>query len=223
MTIISMISEKGGVGKSTLAVNLAAEAARAGNKVLIVDMDNQKSATLFGNNRSTRADEANLAPITIVSHDGKDIKSLERLCSMYDLAVIDAPCKGHVPMRAALMLSDLAIAPFGPDDIELCTCATLIDILNEIKVVNRDLVAYSILNREYPDKPSVEAKNELRSLSEYGLPYLDVSIVRRKAFARAFTDGLSVVEAAIDAKAASECKYLYSKVIEILTKISEAA
>src|SRR3954470_14768643 len=99
---------KGGIGKSTLAANLAVLAARAGPDVLLIDADPQETTATWA---AARADQpGELAPVTTVTIIGKQIRDeLKRLTGKYQTILIDAGARDTTTQRAALSVADLVL------------------------------------------------------------------------------------------------------------------
>ena len=109
--IVLVGGEKGGVGKTTLAVNLAAMRARAGHDVLLVDADKQASANLWA---SIRDQEKVDPPVRCVQKRGKGLATDVRdLATRYEDIVIDAGGQDSVELRAAMTIAALAIFRFS--------------------------------------------------------------------------------------------------------------
>src|SRR5947209_20167795 len=107
--IIGVINLKGGVGKTTISINLAAVIAKAGNRVLLVDADPQGSA--FGWSAAREAD-----PIFPVVGMAKPTlhRDLPELAKDYDVVVIDGPARMKEIGWAAIMVSNLVVIPVRP-------------------------------------------------------------------------------------------------------------
>ena len=121
--IVLVGGEKGGVGKTTLAVNLAAMRARAGHDVLLVDADKQASANLWA---SIRDQEKVDPPVRCVQKRGKGLAADVRdLATRYEDIVIDAGGQDSVELRAAMTIADLAIFPIQPSLFDAATLETL--------------------------------------------------------------------------------------------------
>src|SRR5688500_1319262 len=110
--IVLIGGEKGGVGKTTLAVNLAAMRVRAERDVLLVDADKQASANLWA---SIRQEEGDTPPVRCVQKRGKGLSADVRdLAARYEDVMIDAGGQDSVELRAALTIAHLAIFPIQP-------------------------------------------------------------------------------------------------------------
>src|SRR5690349_16497767 len=106
-TTISFVSAKGGVGKSTCAVNVAAELVKRGHRTLLVDLDEQGTARVWGD----IAHELELAAPVVIGMGPTVHRQLPHLLEEYDYAILDTPGRNDVTVRAALMATDIAILP----------------------------------------------------------------------------------------------------------------
>jgi chromosome partitioning protein len=193
---------KGGVGKTLIAVNIAAVLAKRGRDVLLIDADDQASAATFS---EIRAELADIARFTTIQLYGAAIRQqMGKLSEKYDEIVIDAGGRDTGSLRAALTVSDLVLIPFLPRSVDLWAGAKIAELVNEAREHNPRLRAYSILNMaDTQGHDNVDSLEALKTLP--GIDPLSLSIVRRKAFPNAFSLGLSVAEQApIDPKAVAE-------------------
>src|SRR3954463_3840388 len=127
---------KGGVGKSTLAANLAVLAARDGKDVLLVDGDSQETTMTWAAARGER-DGVTTDRVTTVSIVGKGVRDeLRRLRPKYDAIVIDAGARDTTTQRAALTIADIVLLPFAPRGPDLWTIEAVIELVTEIRAVN---------------------------------------------------------------------------------------
>jgi chromosome partitioning protein len=211
--IVVASSIKGGVGKTTLATNLAVIRSLAGYDVLLVDTDYQESASDFTFLRNqTTEDKAGFSFITLSDdHVRREVLNQQ---SKYDDIIIDVPGKDSASQRAALTVADVALIPFVPRSFDVWTLGKVVKLLSEARTINDHLRAYCFLNRADPSGPDNEASKGILS-SRDGIEYVDISLGYRKAFSRAAAQGLSVTELRpIDQKANEEMMALYRFVFE---------
>ena len=122
MQIITVLSEKGGAGKTTLAIHLAARASADGRRALLIDLDPQGSAALWGDRRKT-------APDVAVEHPIRLERALSAAAGQgYDVVVLDtAPHADNVALRAARAATTV-VMPCRPSLFDLGAVGTTLDI-----------------------------------------------------------------------------------------------
>jgi chromosome partitioning protein len=208
--IVTVGNTKGGVGKSTLAVQIALARARSGRDVWLVDADAQGTAqTAIG----IRADGGYQPGVSCAQFT--DVKLLRSQVPMqapkYQDVVIDAGGRDNAALRAALVLSDAVLVPFQPRSVDVWALASMAEMVAEAQSV-RSLHAYAVLNGADPSPTSSDNADAAAAVAEYShLTYLKTVIRRRKAFADATGLGLSVEERTPrDAKACAELTALVS-------------
>jgi chromosome partitioning protein len=195
--IISSISYKGGVGKSTIAQNLAVSLANRGNKVCIVDADMANVTMKWSGVRMENETEP-IVQVVGVTDEKALVGTIKQLYQDYDVIVIDSPPSYH-PISAKIMLSShIILMPIKPTGkAEIWTARDLLDRYNDLQDLKDDRTpAYFIVN-EYDNRPSfhkifVEALKELAE--EYNVNVLDTIIHNRIAYGEANSMGLGVVE-----------------------------
>ena len=200
--ILAVGNIKGGVGKTTLAVNIAVALAQRGRDVLVIDGDDQASAATFA---QIRADQATAAKLTTVQLQGAAIRQQARqLSDKYDEIIIDVGGRDTGSLRAALTIADAILVPFQPRSVDLWTAEQIAALVVEARSVNEGLRAYALLNcADSQGRDNDDAKAALAVIE--GIEPLPLVVVRRKAFPNAFSAGLSVLEQSPqDSKACGE-------------------
>ena len=210
--IVLVGGEKGGVGKTTLAVNLAAMRRRAGHDVLLIDADKQASANLWA---GIRQEETRDAPVPCVQKRGKGLATdIRDLSTRYEDIVIDAGGQDSVELRAALTIADLALFPIQPSLFDAATLETLAELVAQAQAFNTALVAAVVINRASTNPRVTEAAEAKELIAEYrDLHLLDVLIRDRIIFRKAARNGLCVGESKEhDQAAEAELHALYQEV-----------
>jgi len=188
---LALVQVKGGVGKTTIAVNVAVQRSRAGRNVLLVDADEQSTASGF---TSQRAETLGDPGYTCVKLSGADVRTqVLRMEGNYDDVVIDAGGRNTDSLRAALTIAEVAVAPFQPRSFDIWTLQTIGELVATARVYNPNLVAWAIINCADPTGANNEQAVEALSGAE-AITYLDCPIGRRVAFPNASSDGLAVTE-----------------------------
>ncbi len=194
MRKIAFLAQKGGSGKTTLAVHTAVAAAEAGETVVIIDTDPQKSATVWSN---ARAQETPVVATAAVTDLGRVIEAANQ--EQMTLAIVDtaphaAPAATHI-VRAV----DLVVIPVRPTAFDVAAVGSAVDIVKAAGV--RAVFVLSACPFRSP-----EIAETRTVLAEYGLPVAPTEIIDRRAFARAVATGRSVTEFESDGKAAIEIR-----------------
>lgn len=208
--IVVLAQTKGGVGKTTLAVNLAIERTIRGRRdVLLVDADDQGTAADFS---ALRAEMKGSTGYTAVQLSGAAVRSqVLAMKGKYDDVVIDAGGRDTTGLRAALTVANVAVVPFQPRSFDVWTLGKVGGLIAEARTINPNLRAYAIINCADPQGEDNKAAAE--ALAEHpDITFLRASIGRRKAFPNAAAVGLSVLEMTNpDSKACNELRVLADK------------
>ncbi len=205
---------KGGSGKTTVATHLAVMRALAGRDVLLIDADDQETATDFTALRNERLPEG--AGYTSIKLTGASVRTETlRLTKKYDDIVIDTGGRDTTSQRAALTVADKLIVPFVPRSFDVWTLEKVANLVEEMRAANPRLQAYVFLNRADPQgRDNDEAAELLREAR--GLEFLDTPIGTRKAFGNAASQGLAVTELKQqDSKATQEINALFGYLFDI--------
>ncbi len=192
--IITVGNTKGGVGKTTLAVNLAIARALIGREVWLIDGDRQGTAQTAITIRSEAGHTPNIACATYP--DGATLRTqVQQQSSKFEDIVIDAGGRDSTALRAALVLSDVLLVPFQPRSYDVWALNDIAALVDEARSVRDGLRAFAILNFADPGESSIdniEAAEAVADVPQF--EYLNTPIRRRKAFANAAGQGLSVLE-----------------------------
>lgn len=203
MKIITIAHQKGGVGKSTIALNIATELSKQ-EKVKVIDLDYQKSLTIYNQTRK----EQKLLALNII-HVANKKELMNAIDRSEESIIIDSGGFDSELNRVALMGSDLIITPVSNNMIEIYGLETFKNILEEIKDIKENLKAHVLLNNINPR--ATKAIDELKEYIKTNNNYFNLfeTVIRRRAdFASSFEKGKSVMEINPKSKAAHELKNL---------------
>ena len=204
---------KGGSGKTTVATNLAILRAKEGRDVLLVDADDQETATDFTQLRNEKLDGK--AGYTSIKLTGPALRTqIQRLVDKYEDIVIDTGGRDTTSQRAALTLADLLLVPFVPRSFDVWTIERVAALVSEMQPANPKLRACTFINRADPrGQDNADAAEVLKEIST--IEFIDVAIGSRKAFGNAAAEGLAVTELrSTDPKAVEEITMLYRYVFD---------
>lgn len=211
--IITVGNTKGGVGKTTIAVNLAIARALAGRDVWLIDGDRQGTAQTAISIRAENGISPGIACATYP--DGPTLRAqVQQQASKFDDIIIDAGGRDSTALRAALVLSDVLLVPFQPRSYDVWALEDIAGLIDEARSVRDGLRAMAVLNCADPGEASsdnIEAAAAVAEVPQF--EYLPTALRRRKAFANAAGAGLSVLELKpSDKKAIDELSALVSNV-----------
>jgi chromosome partitioning protein len=204
---------KGGSGKTTIATTLTIMRTAVGRDVLLIDADDQETASDFTILRNERLPGG--AGYTSIKLTGSAVRTeTQRLASKYDDVIIDTGGRDTASQRAALTVATVLLVPCLPRSFDIWTLEKVAQLVQDIRAVNPALQAYTFLNRADPAGPdNDEAAEVLREAS--ALVFLETPIIARKAFGKAAAQGLAVTELKPpDEKAIQEVRALLDRVFQ---------
>jgi chromosome partitioning protein len=205
MKVLGLLSRKGGVGKSTIAMHLAVLAQEAGQRTLLVDLDPQRSVAAWWRSRQAET------PLLAETDAGELRGVLEAAAEEgIDLAVVDTRPSAEADAIQVAAVADLIVVPTQPGILDL---RAILDTLDTVKGAARRSVI--VLNRVPPRRGAGEATDTgdaRRALAAFGVPVAPVALVNRTGFSTALRSGLTACEAEPNGKAAREMQALWRAV-----------
>lgn len=201
---------KGGGGKTTLATNLCVMRSYENKRVLLVDADEQRTASDWASQREAMGIKTNWTTIQLA---GRALHTeIRKLKDHYDDILIDSGGRDTTSQRSALSIADVCIIPFKPKSFDMWTLGQVKHMLNEIKAINPNLKCYAVLNQaDAKGKDNSDAYEMIKEIPDFICT--SVPIGHRKAFANAASDGLGVTEMKVkDLKAIDEMSHLYREI-----------
>jgi chromosome partitioning protein len=200
--IVGVLNQKGGVGKTTIAVNLASCYSQAGLRVLLIDADPQASALAWSGVREA------LPAFVVVGMAKPNLhREIPALAKDYDVIVIDGPPRVNELARAAILASDMVLIPVQPSPYDVWAAAETVQLIREARIYREDLRAAFVINRKITN--TAIGRDFATALEQFpDTPALDAPLVQRVIYAESAARGLSVLEAAPRSEAARELKRL---------------
>ena len=198
MKTIAILSQKGGAGKTTIAINLAGAAEAAGLKTAIIDLDPQASAKLWSDHRPVES------PVVISAQAARLFEVLSTAQSHgAGLCIIDTAPHSTGEALSAAKVADLVLIPCRPSYLDLAAMETSVDIVQLAKKP-----ALFVLNCVRAGDKSLPAQAE-EALSAYGIAVATVRICQRVALRDSLTSAQTVDEYEPGGAAAAEIRALF--------------
>jgi chromosome partitioning protein len=206
--IISVENQKGGVGKTTLAIHIAQALAMSNFSVLLVDADPQGSA------RDWAAARENEPAFSVIGLDRPTLhRDLPAIASNYDHVVIDGPPRVTDLARSVIIAADLVVIPVQPSPYDVWAASDVVGLIKEASVFKENLKSVFVINRKIVN--SAIGRDVVDALSSYEIPVLKSAVCQRIIFAESAATGMTVLETNAKSSAAKEIKALVNELMEI--------
>ncbi len=203
--IISFVNQKGGVGKTTTAINLAIGLKKKNYNLVFIDADPQGSAIQWHAIEGNKSFEILHHPSPVHATD------IRQLSMNYDYVIIDAPPAIGDISKAILAVTDLAIIPLSPSALDVWSCWGTLKMIDEIRPLNSDIEVKLLINRKIPGTKI--GRDSREAMEEFQMDVFNTELCQRVAFIDAMTSGVSVMQYAPHSKAAGEIERLCEEII----------
>ncbi|WP_272879525.1 ParA family protein [Rothia nasimurium] len=211
--ILLIGNHKGGVGKSTLTVNLATALQQQGKSITIVEADPSiRTASRWADDR----DELGHGSIMTLRKEGRLGATLRELNESYDVVLVDTAGKDSKELRSAMVVADLMLIPTRPAQADLDATVDLMQMVDEAQDMNPTLIPLIVISQASTHVMSSEALESKEYLAQAApqAALADVVIHHRKAYQTALAEGKAVTEGT-DSKAKAEIQLLAQEILTL--------
>lgn len=186
MPVISILNQKGGSGKTTIAINLARSYQLMGHSVLLVDSDRQGSARDWHS-----ADENN--PLSLLILDNANIeKDIKLVIGQYDYIIIDGSPQATEIAISTIKIADFVLIPVQPSPFDLWATSNLVELVQQGRADRPTLKAGILLSRLAKNTTLGQEVGQV--LGDFGLPVLNTTVGQRTAYPKSASIGKTVFE-----------------------------
>lgn len=210
--VIAVTNLKGGVGKTTIALNLGVTLAQRDYKVCVVDTDTeQRSAVKWSGQR-----DENQRSIPVFAVGEKLNKEIEALNKDYEFVIIDGTPQLSERANRTILASDIILIPISTSGFDFWSFEHFVERFNQAKAFKESVQAFVLLNKFSETK---NISKEIReALKEFEIPVLKTTLGERVAYQETTIQGLGVVEYK-DKKAKEEINKLTDEIEEIAQRL----
>jgi len=212
MATILVTSRKGGSGKTTLAVHMAALADRPRSPALLIDADPQGSANFWYSRRSAET------PLLAVAAAG-GVKAIldDAKASNVGTIIIDSPPHDAAGIASLMRQADLAVIPTRPGPLDLAAVVSTIEIARAVKTPFVVILNAAMPPRAEGQEPAIISEAR-QVLAEMGAPTLNAYVAQRADLSHSLITGAAVHEFSPSSRAAKEIRAAWREITNLLEK-----
>jgi chromosome partitioning protein len=217
--VISLIAQKGGSSRTTIATNLAVEFVQRGRRVLLVDADPQMTASTWA---SVGAEAGHRMP-SVVAMGATMHKpgQLDELAQGYDIVIVDGPPRHGEIQKSALMVADIALLPCSPSPGDVWALGASVELVREAMTYRKTLRPKIVITRKRSQ--TALGKQVRDALSETGFPIMGAELGFRQAYQEALGSGMGVTTFSPKDPAAAEIRELAGELLALAEEVAHAA
>ena len=207
MMIFGILNQKGGVGKTTLSINLAASLTRLGSRVLLLDVDPQGSSLDWAAARQS-------SPLfSVVGFPRPSIhKEITQISQGYDHVIIDGPPRVTELARSAIMASDIVVIPIQPSPYDIWAAEEVVKLVDEARIYKENIKSVFVINRKITN--TAIGRDVREALEAYPVSVLKASLSQRVIFAEVAASGKTVFEVEPKSLAVAEVEAVTLELME---------
>jgi chromosome partitioning protein len=203
--VIAIVNQKGGAGKTTISLNLAAALVESGGKVLLIDADPQHTATDWSAVREKPPPFMLLGLPQPVLH-----RDVPTLAADYDYVVIDGPPRNYEVTRSAIAAADLVLIPVQPSGADFWASRETVKLAEEAHAFKETQKSVLVVSRR---KGQTALGRDIReALTSFNLPLLQADVPDRIAYAEVMTAGTTMIESQPKGPGASDFRTLLAEI-----------
>jgi chromosome partitioning protein len=203
--IVAVVNQKGGAGKTTLALNLAAALADSGKRVLLIDADPQQTAQVWAAIRTEPPPFQVIGLAKPILH-----RDLPRLAADYDSVIIDGAPRNYEVARSAIAAADVVLIPVQPSGADFWASRETVTLVKEAHGFKETQKAVFVVSRKIGR--TTLSRDIAEALADFELPILTASTTQRIIYADAMTQGKTVFEAQPNGPAAEEIRAILTEI-----------
>jgi chromosome partitioning protein len=205
--ILAVLNQKGGTGKTTVAIHVGMAWVRQGARVLLIDADPQGTALDWSEARQ-------MGPALPVLGLPKPTlhREIPALAANYDHVIIDGPPQTEAVVRSAMMAADLAVIPVQPSGVDVWGARPVVAMLGDALAAHPQLKAVFAVNRKV--SKTFLSRAVLEALDVYRMPILSAALTQRVVFAESVGSGRTVFDIDPASVASAEVTALANEILE---------